>query len=188
MFTSFSLLAVVVVRFNETIYIVNEGDTVTVCVDIVGSNPIDDDLLIFLSLTPVAGTASGENSNLRESLSYSPLFLIPSPFSLSPYCRIISILCFLSPYSFSPTFVSGPFYILISVLTPLSLCVGDDYTIPNNFLALNNELRQSCVEVDIVSDNIPESTENLTLTITNMTPDSDNIITTTTTTIIISKQ
>ena len=49
------------VQFNESVYIVDEGSTVMVCVDIVGANTIiDDDVRLFFSVTSGDGTTTGE--------------------------------------------------------------------------------------------------------------------------------
>lgn len=56
----------VVVSFNETVYIVNEGDTQVVCVDIVGDTILDDNLLLLLSVTATSGSASSK----QHTISY----------------------------------------------------------------------------------------------------------------------
>lgn len=80
----------------------------------------------------------------------------------------------------------------MSIVTGAQSCflyfaVDVDFTIPANFLALNNEVRQACLDIETILDNIPEPTENVTLSITPLSPDLDTLVTTTTT-IIISKQ
>ena len=67
---------VVEIRFNQTVYIVDEGGSVSVCVDIVGSVVVDDDLTLFLTIvTTGAGTASGENHLCSFSYKISACLL-----------------------------------------------------------------------------------------------------------------
>ena len=56
-----STLTVLRILFGEVIYIVDEGGSVEICVNIEDTNFVIDEQLVFtLALAPVGGTASGK--------------------------------------------------------------------------------------------------------------------------------
>ena len=58
------------ILFAEAIYIVDEGGSVEICVNIEDTNFVIDERLVFtLGLAPVGGTASGKNPhNLKPGV------------------------------------------------------------------------------------------------------------------------
>ena len=48
------------IGFNDTVYSVDEGETVVVCVELSGPEVIDDKLISISTISTIPGTATGE--------------------------------------------------------------------------------------------------------------------------------
>ena len=48
------------IGFNDTVYSVNEGETVVVCVELSGPEVIDNKLITVSAISTIPGTATGE--------------------------------------------------------------------------------------------------------------------------------